>query len=605
MNYKDNARWIWHYYKPYRVKFFVLAAVSMALTWLLTRNPGYIGQYVEEVIEQSDKTNQMRLLWVILGITMLCSFGKYIYLLMFQSMAQDVIFNIRHDLYDRIQTMDQARVKENRTGTLMSRMIGDTEGVMNFLSFGLQEIFVNIITLVIILIMMYRVNPLFFIAFLIPMPFLYSVSRHHSEAVRPGFVKIREQYARLNTVVQENIAGNRVVRAYMNEGYEFDKFDGANKGFREANLASVDVWKRFVPIIDGAGLMMSGILILVGGTLYIKSYIGMAEIVEMAAYLTLLDRPIRSFGWAVNKIEQLMASTDKIRQVMSVESALMPRNEDEEVPKVIPIATSAKWRSLPADQSIQGKIEFDHISFGYEDEPVIEDFNLTVEQGTTVALIGATGSGKSTIIDLVGRFYEVSAGEIRIDGRPVQDYDLRVLRSQLAMSLQSVFLFSDTIENNIRYGYPDADEMTVRQVAEVSGALEFISKMPRGFETVIGENGVGLSGGQKQRIALARALIKDPPILILDDTTSSVDMETEYRIHQGLKDMNNRRTTLLVAHRISSIKHADEIVVMDGGRIIERGTHRSLIKDRGYYYRVFKNQMGDFDFDVEEGRLEA
>lgn len=610
MKKKGNISWLWSYYKRYQIKFYILVAVSMGLTLLLTKNPELIGRFVDEVIVNGDKSNVTLLLCGMVGITLISSIGKYIYLLIFQSTAQDVIFYIRHDLYEKIQNMDQEYIKDNRTGTLMSRMIGDTGIIVNFLSFSLQEIIVNIILAVAVMIMMYTVNPIFFFSFLIPIPFLFLVGYNHSKKVRPGFIKIREQYAKLNTVVQENVSGNRVVRAFMNGEYEFNKFDKLNTGFMDANLESVKVWSRFVPIIDGTGMMMSAILIIVGGLLYIQDAIKLSDIVQMASYLVLLDRPLRSFGWTINKVEQLMASTGKIRELMSIESKLI-HQEGMKAQVNGNLKGSTNFDNQPkssmeVENPIEGDIVFDHVSFKYDQEKVIQDFNLHIKKGKTIALIGATGSGKSTIIDLIGRFYEVHSGEIRIDGKPINEYNLRFLRSQMAMSLQNVFLFSDTIENNIRYGYSGANEEEIIKVADVSGVHEFVEKMPAGYGTVIGENGVGLSGGQKQRIALARALIKNPAILILDDTTSSVDMETEYQIHQGLKGMKGHRTTILVAHRISSIKHADEIIVMDQGRIIERGNHRQLIQNKKYYYQVLKNQMGDFDLElvskmVEEG----
>jgi len=500
--------------------------------------------------------------------------------------------------------MDQTTIKANRTGTLMSRMIGDTQLIVNFLSFSLQEIIVNCIMVVVILIMMYRVNPFFLLSFLIPMPFFFLVGLSHSKKVRPGFEKIREKYSILNTVVQENVSGNRVVRAFMNESFEYAKFDEANTGFREANLESVDVWRRFVPIIDGTGMIMSGILILVGGLLYSVDAIRLSDIIQMAAYLSLLDKPLRSFGWTINKVQQLLASTEKVREVMDSGPV---KGQDDYVQKAVEDrGLNKRNQSTSGDvPELRGDIVFDHVSFDYGQGTVIDDFNLEIPWGTTMAFVGATGSGKSTIIDLLARFYQVSKGEIRICDRAIQDYDLHYLRQQMAMSLQSVFLFSDTIENNIRYGYPSANEEEIYDVADISGVSEFVNKMPQGYETVIGENGVGLSGGQKQRIALARALIKNPSILILDDTTSSVDIATEYKIHQGLKNMKAQRTTLLVAHRISSIRHADEIIVMDQGKIIERGTHKELVGRKGHYYEVLKNQMGDFDLSLNQTAMEG
>jgi ATP-binding cassette subfamily B protein len=286
-------------------------------------------------------------------------------------------------------------------------------------------------------------------------------------------------------------------------------------------------------------------------------------------------------GWLINDIQRFHASADKIRELFNTESAI---NNAEQ----------------PDERDINGVVEFKNVCFGYENGEVLKDVSLKAKPGQTVAIIGPTGSGKSTLVNLICRFYDCSDGEVMVDNVNVKDIDLRALRAKISVAMQDVFLFSDTIEGNIAYGVPDAPYETVKWAAGIADADKFISSLPEGYDTVVGERGVGLSGGQRQRIALARAILKNPSILILDDTTSSVDMETEFEIHKTLKSFYNNKTTFIIAHRISSVKNADQIIVLNNGQIIEQGTHETLIDLKGYYYNVYLSQFGDFDGFTEK-----
>ena len=377
-------------------------------------------------------------------------------------------------------------------------------------------------------------------------------------------------------MVQENISGNRVIKAFGSEEYEMKKFTAQNLNYKEKNLATNDIVSQYIPILDGLASWLGLVIILVGGLLVINKQMTMGDLVIFNSLLWALNNPMRAVGGLVNDTQRFIAGSAKIRDLLK---------------------TQPKIKNLKCPQQvtrIKGDITFDHVSFRYKDTDALRDVSFHVKAGQTVGIIGHTGAGKSTLVNLLSRFYECTSGEVRIDDIDVREYDLRQLRDQISIAMQDIFLFSDTIESNIAYGMPSASLSQVKTIATMAEADTFIKNMPEGYETIVGERGVGLSGGQKQRIALARALLKNPPILILDDTTSAVDMETELKIQQEMNAGEEKRTTFIIAHRISSVQNADLILVLENGRIIEQGTHKELIKKLGYYNEVYRNQSGDF-----------
>lgn len=395
--------------------------------------------------------------------------------------------------------------------------------------------------------------------------------------VGPTFYAIREQFSKLNTIVQENISGNRVVKAFAKEDYETSKFQRENQAFMDRNLESAKMWEKYLPILTSFSNMFSVIMILAGGILVIKGSMSIGDLVVFNSLIWALNNPMNMVGWLINDIERFIASSRKIRMLISADAKIKSNDK-----------AAAKNR-------IHGDIEFKNVSFKYGDEAVLENIDFKAKSGQTVAILGPTGCGKSTLVSLIQRFYDACEGEILIDGKNIKKYNLQKLRDSISAAMQDIFLFSDTIEGNIAYGTPDASFEKVKWAAEVSDADEFISKLSNGYDTIVGERGVGLSGGQKQRIALARAVIKEPSILILDDTTSSLDVETEIMIQKNLRKYLRDKTTFIIAHRISSVKNADLILVMDEGRIVESGTHDELLKKKGYYANVYENQYGNFE----------
>ncbi len=570
-------QWIWEYIRPYKWLIFLGLILVLVTSGLHMVNPYLSGRIVDDVIQKGETDLLLPFLALLLGVTLVTSILNYVYKMIFENVSQNVVFEIRKTLYSKLQKQDFTFFDTTRTGDIMARLTGDTDAIRHFVALIIFTIFSNFMLFIFALAMMFSINASLTILMLAVTPFIGFFAYQFSQTIKPAFMRIRERFSSLNSVVQENISGNRVVKAFAKEDFEVEKFTKENDGFRQANLATSKIREAYLPVLDSLATLMSVILILVGGILVIKNKISLGDLVMFSGYLWALNNPMRSIGWIINDVQRFIASSEKVMGILHRE----PRIQN--VPNAI------------QNHHVRGNVTFRNVSFKYGQEYILKNIDFSVKAGETIGIIGATGSGKTTLVNLIPRFYECTQGEVFIDGINVKEMDIQHLRSQIGIAMQDVFLFSDTIEGNIAYGKPEATMEEVLWSADIAGVKEFIAKFPEGYDTIIGERGVGLSGGQRQRIALARALLKQTSILILDDTTSSVDMETEHRIHAALRSMNRKQTTFIIAHRISSVKDADMILVLDHGQIIEQGTHEELIKKRGEYYQVFLNQVGAFD----------
>ncbi len=388
---------------------------------------------------------------------------------------------------------------------------------------------------------------------------------------------LREKLAGMNTYAQENISGNRVVKAFAREDYEIEKFDTSNTDFRDTNKKTQMVWIKYYPFIESIANLLSVILVLVGGLFLIGGELSMGEYVAFSGLIWAIANPMRNMGNIMNEFQRFDAASNKVMEIYFSEAEIVD-----------------KENAIDHPDSFEGKVELKHVSFQYADGnlPGLRDISFVAEPGQTVAIMGETGCGKTSLINMIPRFYEPTEGQVLIDDVDVSEYKLYDLRKNIGLATQDVLLYSDTIEGNIAYG---ASHLTAEQVvkfARYSAASEFIAKMPEGYDTIVGERGVGLSGGQKQRISLARALAIEPSILILDDTTSAVDMETEKQIQHSLRELDFNCTKIIIAQRISTTKSADKILVLQDGRITEEGSHDELIAKKGYYYELVKLQTG-------------
>ncbi len=570
------VKWVYSFLKKYKLKMALGLLMTTGIAMLTIVSPYISGVIVDEVIGAGNTGLLSVMVGCLIGVTVLKGVLRYSSQVVFEICSQGVLYSMRDRVYRKLLQEDFSFYNKNRTGDLMSRQTGDMDAIRHFIAYVIYSVYENILLLSFALLMIFTVNVKLALCMLVVLPFTALTTYSQSKRVRPAFQKIRLQFSSLNTFVQENISGNRVVKAFAREDFEIEKFNRENDGYRDAELSASASWKKYIPIFEFLSNILTVVLMLYGGYMVIQGEITMGDMVKVNGYLWMLTVPLRMAGWWINDIHRFTTSAEKIYATYSQEP-------------------DVKEPVRPVERKhFDGDVEFRHVSYHAEDADIITDINFRVKKGQTVGIIGSTGSGKSTVMNLLCRFYDTSKGEILVDGVNVKDLDLYDLRDNIGMAMQDVFLFSDTIEGNIAYGRPNCSFEEVKKAAKMADANLFIQKMPEGYDTIVGERGVGLSGGQKQRISLARALLKDPAILILDDTTSAVDMETESYIQKQLKSIEKDCTIFIIAYRISSIKDADLILVMDRGRIVEQGTHEQLVAAGGYYATAFHHQYGSF-----------
>lgn len=567
-------RWFSGFLKKYRLAIAVGLVLMTVIVACAIVNPYISGMIVDDVIQGGAYELLPKLIGIMLAVTAVRAILRYATQMMFETCSQGVLYRMRDAVYRKLLQEDFAFYNRNRTGDLMSRQTGDMDAIRHFVAFVIYTVYENVLMFVFALVMIFMVNVKLALCMMAVLPFCLFTTYLQSKYVKPKFHECRQSFSSLNAFVQENISGNRVVKAFAKEEYEKEKFEKENDKYREAELGAASIWCRFVPIFELLSNLLMVVLILYGGYQVICGEMTLGNLVTVNGYLWMLSNPLRFAGWWVNDVQRFITSVEKIYDTYSKEP-------DVKKPK-----EGIKRKEM------QGSIEFRNVSYEVEGEDIIHNISFSVEKGQTVGILGSTGAGKSTIMNLLCRFYDVTEGEVLVDGINVKNWDLHDLRDNIGMAMQDVFLFSDTIEGNIAYGKPDCTFEEVKEAAVMSDANLFIKAMPDGYQTIVGERGVGLSGGQKQRISLARALLKKPSILILDDTTSAVDMETESYIQEQLKKLGRKHTVFVIAYRISSIKDADVIFVMDEGRIVERGDHESLLKQNGYYATVYRHQNG-------------
>lgn len=568
-------RWFLSYLKKYKWMMLLGLVLTTMISVLAIINPYVSGLIVDEVITGGKFDLLPRLILTLLVVTAVRGVLRFFYQVVFECCSQGTLYTLRDTVYRRLLEEDFAFYNRKRTGDLMSRQTGDMDAIRHFVAYVIYAVYENILLFGFALIMIFTVNVKLALLMMAVLPFTAITTCLQAREVKPAFQRNRDCFSSLNAFVQENVSGNRVVKAFAKEDYEIEKFNKENDAFRASQLDASKIWMKYVPVFEMLSNLLTIILMVYGGYMVIQGEISLGNMVTVNGYLWMLTVPLRMAGWWVNDIQRFVTSAEKIYDTYTEEpSVKTPEN-------------------APARKHFKGYVEFQDVSYQADGEDIVHDIDFSVKPGQTVGIIGSTGAGKSTIMNLLCRFYDTTSGRVLVDGTDVRDLNLYDLRDNIGMAMQDVFLFSDTIEGNIAYARPDCPFEEVKKAAIMADANHFIQALPDGYDTIVGERGVGLSGGQKQRISLARALLKDPSILILDDTTSAVDMETESYIQTQLKKLRNNCTIFIIAYRISSIKDADLILVMDNGRIIERGTHAQLLAQNGYYATAFHNQYGE------------
>jgi ATP-binding cassette subfamily B protein len=529
-----------------------------------------------EYIGQNKQTLYMLLLGMIL-VTLVRTVIVYTGNLSYERVSQSFAVRMRAKLFRNIEAQSMEFYDRYRTGDLMTRLTGDLEAVRHMLAWVCRMIIECVVLFSVAIVYYFTMDWLLAICLFALCPIIFTLMFMFRKKVAPMHRALRERLSELNTAAQENISGNRVVKAFAREDYEIERFDEKNRSFSESNMKTAFVWLKFFPAIEGCADALAVVMLLAGGIFLINGRIGMGDYVAFSGMIWTLANPTRNLGSVLNELQRFSAAAKKI---MEIDSAVPTMSE------------SADAISHPG--RFNGEIEFDHVSFAYDDAPnaeVLHDISFKIKPGQTLAIMGDTGSGKTSLINMIPRFYDPTSGTVKIDGTDVKDMKFTDLRRNIGMATQDVLLYSDSIDGNIAYGNSGMSLETVKKYAEKSAVTSFVYQLPQGFDTIVGERGVGLSGGQKQRISLARALAITPSILILDDTTSAVDTETEQFIQENLRNLDFECTKIIIAQRISSTKDADQIMILRNGRIEEMGTHEELLAKRGYYYEVYSLQQ--------------
>ena len=565
------------FYWPYKSHFIVSMIFLFVITAITVIYPIILQVTIDEVV-LSGKYEWVPYLAVGFVLIMAVKgLATYIHQYNGDLFGIKAVFSLRNELYEKLQFLPFKYYDNAKTGDLMSRLTSDVEGFRFFLSFGFAELLRFILLVSVSFSVMFYYSPSLTFVTLATIPFLAFAVYRFDKRVHPAFRGIRKSMGKLNTRLQENISGINTVKSLSREDFEIDRFNVSNADYKDNYLFTSNIWAKFFPLMELLGNASIILMLGYGGFLVIDNQMQLGELVAFYSLLGYIMWPIMNLGFTVNMFSQAKASGERLLEILEAP------NDIKEIPNALHV------------ERLKGEVEFLNVTLKYagDNHPALSDISFHAYPGKTIGLIGATGSGKTSITQLITRFYEPVEGEVLIDGRNVNQYTLKSLRHNIGFVLQEPFLFSSSIKANIAYGRPEATMEEIIEAAKHAQAHEFISELPDGYDTILGERGLGLSGGQKQRISIARAICLDPSILILDDATSAVDMETEFEIQKALKAVMKDRTTFIIAHRISSLKHADEILVLEEGRIVERGRHEELIRNHGPYKRIFDIQYKD------------
>ena len=560
----------------------MVLAIPQLIRWAI--NYGLGAELVEGELVTQGNTRTLAIAAVaVVAAAVLRGAFTFIQTYLGEWISQRVAYDVRNRIYDRLQRLSYAYHDRQQTGQLMSRATQDVEAVRWFIHMGVLRFGYIILLLAAILVLMLVTNwKLALIAWAF-MPFIAWRSTVMALSLRPLWMKVQEGLARLNTVLQEALTGARVVKAFARERHEGEKFQGEAEALFGDSYHASRIQAFNSPMMTGFWLAAIAATLWFGGREVINGNLNLGELTAFLLYLTILNMPVRMLGWIVMIASRAQVSGQRIFEILDAESAV------KEKP------------AAPQLQNVQGHVRFEGVSFGYDSiSPVLKSVDLEAKPGQVIALMGPTGSGKTTVVNLMPRFYDVTSGRITIDGIDIREVTLASLRRAIGTVQQDVFLFSATIRDNIAYGAVGATQEHIEAAAEAAHIHDHIAGLPDGYDTWVGERGITLSGGQKQRIALARALLMDPRILILDDSTASVDTETEYMIQQTLAGLMQNRTTFVIAQRLRTVKMADEILVLDDGEIVERGSHHKLLRAGGLYRQIYDLELRDQEEALEQ-----
>ena len=575
-----QLKWVWKNMAGKR-RYFVFGMILVVITTIMQiATPKLTQIIIDEVWKgDADKMFFIKIVAAVLGFKLFRTVGRYVMSCFMEIASQKVLVTIERSMFAKLVTQDPDFFDRNRTGDIITRATGDLQYIRHVIAGTARDFTDAVVLLLSAIVMLSTMHIGLTISMLIITPLIFIIIRRYAAYIRPKYVELRNKSAVINTVAQENITGNRVVKAFSREAYEEERFAECCEDYVNYNLHLAVRSNLFTRVISFMTEMLGVILIAVGGYFVVttadKSGIWQLTLGELAAFSSMrymLATPLQTMSSGVNQLQQFFASADKVMELYYDAPLIVDRNDCYDTP-----------------ERIKGAIKFENVSFSFHDNKVFDNISFEIKPNETIAIMGPTGSGKTTLINLLGRMYDPDEGHIYVDGVDVHMWKLSKLHSSIGVAMQDVFLFSDTIKDNISYGKPGMPQKKIETYSKVADADGFIKKMDEQYDTVVGERGVGLSGGQRQRISLARALAVQPPILVLDDTTSAVDMETEKHIQDELEKLDFPCTKIIVAQRISSVRRADRIFILNNGKL-QIGTHDELVSKPGYYREICKLQ---------------
>lgn len=574
------------YFVKYKYRFLIGIAITIASQIFTVLTPQYVGDAIttlqnflqNELTAEATKQSLWNKILLIVGTTLLAGFLTFLMRQTIIVMSRHIEFDLKNDIYNHYQKLGQDFYKRQRTGDLMSRISEDVAKVRQYVGPAIMYSINTIFRMVVVIVQMYLISPTLTWYSLIPVPLLAVLMYKLSTEVNRRSFAYQQNLSKLSSYSQEVFSGIRVIKAYTLENRERQAYDDATTEsktkFMRLAFTNALIGPLMILLIGISNLL----IVFIGAKMYINGVITEIGIIaQFILYINMLTWPIASLGWVSTMIQEADSSQKRINEFLNEEPSIQSNTTEK--------------------RKLVGEIEFKNVHFIYEDTKIhaLNNISLSIKQGETVAFLGKTGSGKSTILQLISRLYDASSGTILIDNIDIKDWNVENLRDQIAVVPQDAFLFSDSIKNNIRFGKEDATQEEIEHFAKVADVHKNIIRFEKGYDTVLGERGMTLSGGQKQRVSIARALIKDAPVLLLDDCLSAVDTETEERILNNLKDIAQKKTTLIVTHRVSSAKNADKIVILNDGEILEQGTHQQLLALNGYYTKLYNKQLAEKD----------
>ena len=562
------------YLRPFRAQVALVMALIVASALLQLASPYLIGRAVDQFIIAGDRPGLTRTVLLLLATYLIgwVTMGRSFYLM--TAVGQKVLLRMRTQIFECVQSLSLSFFDQHESGDLMSRLVNDVQVIAQVFNVGIVQLLGNVLLLVGIVIAMLALNARLALASFIVLPAMFVITFVFSQRARTAFRRTRETIGQVSAELEEKIAAVREVQAFSREEENQARFAELVAADRDANVQAVGVTSAFSPSLNVLSSMATAIVAGYGGYLVLRGQVSVGLIVSFLAYVRSFFQPIQSLAHLWAQLQAAMAGAERVFELVDTPPDLVDADDAVEMPSIV------------------GRVVFDHVSFAYKaDEPVLEGVSLVAEPGQTIALVGVTGAGKTTLVNLLGRFYEVTGGAVTIDGYDVRNVTRASLRRQMGVVLQDTFLFSGTVADNIRYGRLEASDEEVIAAAKLAGADDFINRLPEGYQTELGEQGRNLSQGQRQLMAIARAILADPRILILDEATSSVDTRTERLIQAALEKLLQGRTSFVVAHRLSTIRNADQLLVIVDHRIVERGTHEELLAAGGVYHDLYMSQF--------------